>query len=62
MCVNVKVTPEWEIFWRSAYDAVLPGYHQSKEYWNTIVLNGAVPDIEIKRMIAEGYDLIKGKA
>jgi len=58
MCINVKVDPEWRDFWRNAYESVLPGYHQNKEHWNTVILDGSVPDDEIKRMIAESYDLV----
>lgn len=61
MCVNVKVDKEWRDFWRNTYEAVIPGYHQNKEHWNTIVLNGTVPENDIKRMIAESYDLVKDK-
>lgn len=63
MCVNVKVDPEWRDFFRTVYPSVLPGYHQNKEHWNTILLDGTVPEAEIKRMIAESYDLLapKGK-
>ena len=31
---------------------------QNKEHWNTIILDGAISDKEIKRMIAESYDII----
>ena len=61
MCINVKVDPEWRDFWRSTYKAVIPGYHQNKEHWNTVVLDGTVPDEDIKRMIAESYDLVVNK-
>lgn len=56
--LNVKVNPEWRDFWRSAYDAVIPGWHQNKEHWNTIILDGSIPVEDIKRMIAESYDLV----
>ena len=56
--INVKVDPEWRDFWRSAYEAVIPGYHQNKEHWNTVILDGSIPKRDIKRMIAESYDLI----
>ena len=56
--LNVKVDPQWRDFWRSAYDSVIAGYHQNKEHWNTIILDGSIPDKDIKRMIAESYDLI----
>lgn len=58
ICVNIKVNPEWRDFWRQAYAAVIPGYHQNKEHWNTIILDGTIPEQDIKRMIAESYDLI----
>ena len=56
--LNVKVAPEWRDFWRSAYDSVIAGYHQNKEHWNTIILDGTIPEKEIRRMIAESYDLV----
>ena len=61
LCINIKVDPEWRDFWRSTYASVLPGYHQNKEHWNTVILDGSVPKGEIQRMIAESYDLVNGK-
>lgn len=61
MCINIKVDPEWRDFWRNTYKSVLPGYHQNKEHWNTVILDGTVPREDIKRMIAESYDLIVKK-
>lgn len=56
--LNVKVRPEWRDFWRDAYEAVTAGYHQSKEHWNTVILDGTIPDEVVKQMIAESYDLV----
>lgn len=56
--LNVKVDPRWRDFWRDTYDAVVPAYHQNKEHWNTIILDGSIPDEDVKRMIAESYDLV----
>lgn len=56
--LNVKADPEWRDFWRSAYSSVIAGYHQNKEHWNTIILDGTIPDKEIRRMISESYDLV----
>ena len=50
--------PEWRDFWRSTYKSVIPGYHQNKEHWNTIILDGSIPNEDVKRMIAESYDLV----
>jgi len=56
--LNVKVKPEWRDFWRQTYASVVPGWHQNKDHWNTIILDGSIPDSDIKRMIAESYDLV----
>lgn len=56
--LNVKVDPEWRDFWRASFPAVRPGYHQNKDHWNTIILDGTIPDQDVKRMIAESYDLV----
>lgn len=56
--INVKVDPEWRDFWRSTYRSVIPAYHQNKEKWNTVILDGSIPDEDVKRMIAESYDLV----
>lgn len=56
--LNVKADPQWRDFWRSAYPAVIPGYHQNKEHWNTIIVDGTIPDKDICRMIAESYDQV----
>lgn len=61
VCINVKVDPQWRDLWRATYPSVLPGYHQNKEHWSTIILDGSVPSAEIKRMIAESYDLVVGR-
>ena len=56
--LNVKVDPDKAFFWRDIYESVVPGYHQNKEHWNTIILDGSIPDKDIKVMIAESYDLV----
>lgn len=56
--LNVKLDPKWRDFWRSAYTSVIPGWHQNKEHWNTIILDGSIPRKDIERMIAESYDLV----
>ncbi len=56
--LNLKTDPEKAFFWRSIYKSVIPGYHQNKTHWNTIILDGSIPDKDIRLMIAESYDLI----
>ncbi len=56
--INVKCDPEWRDLWRQAYASVLPGYHQNKEHWNTIILDDSIPDQEVQHMIDESYRLV----
>lgn len=56
--LNVKVESEWRDFWREVYSSVIPGYHQNKKYWNTLILDGTIPEKEVKRMITESYDIV----
>ena len=56
--LNVKADREWRDYWRSAFRSVSAGYHQNKEHWNTIILDGSVPDDAIKTMIRESYEII----
>ena len=56
--LNVKADPQWRDFWRSTYASVIPGWHQNKDHWNTIILDGTVPEQENQRMIAESDDQV----
>lgn len=56
--INVKCDQEWILFWREAYGSVVPAYHMNKKYWNSLILDGSIPDTDIKRMVAESYDLV----
>ena len=56
--LNVKTDPEWRDYWRSAFPSVIPGWHQNKDHWNTIILDGSIPDEAVQKMIAESYELV----
>jgi predicted DNA-binding protein (MmcQ/YjbR family) len=56
--ISLKCDPEEAIQLRRKYPAVLPGYHLSQTHWNTIVLNGSIPDEEIIHMVEESYRLV----
>ena len=59
--VNLKCDPEEAIILREIFEDVIPGYHMNKMHWNTIILNGSIPDGEIKRMIDRSYCLVVKK-
>lgn len=56
--MNLKADAGWRDLWRGTYTAVKPAYHQNKEHWNTVVLDGTVPDEVLEDMIAESYRLV----
>lgn len=58
LAISVKNDPGKNIELREEYSAVKPGYHMNKKYWNTIDLNGTIPDDMIKNLIDESYDLV----
>jgi predicted DNA-binding protein (MmcQ/YjbR family) len=56
--VNLKCDPELAVTLRAQYAAVRPGYHQNKRHWNTVELDGSVPDREWRDMIDDSYQLV----
>lgn len=56
--VNLKCLPEQAEVLRELYPAVRPGYHMNKRHWNTVVLDGSLPDDDIIDMIDESYKLV----
>jgi predicted DNA-binding protein (MmcQ/YjbR family) len=59
--VSVKCEPELADALRSAHEAVIPGYHLNKRHWNTVIVDGSLPDDAIRDMIEDSYDLIASK-
>ena len=55
---NVKCDPEKAVELREQYDAILPGYHMNKKHWNTILVNGTVPERLLREMIDHSYELV----
>jgi predicted DNA-binding protein (MmcQ/YjbR family) len=58
LSINVKNDPEKNIELREEYPAIKPGYHMSKIHWNTVEIDGSIPDDFIKNLIDESYDLV----
>jgi predicted DNA-binding protein (MmcQ/YjbR family) len=56
--VNLKCDPEKAIELRERYEAVQPGYHMSKRHWNTVKMDGTIPDKLFLEWIDHSYELI----
>ncbi|MCB0736291.1 MAG: MmcQ/YjbR family DNA-binding protein [Bacteroidetes bacterium] len=57
--VNLKCDPERAIELRLNHpDDITPGYHMSKKHWNSVVLNGMLPTLQILELVDHSYDLV----
>jgi predicted DNA-binding protein (MmcQ/YjbR family) len=56
--VALKCEPGLAEQLRASHPAITPGYHLNKRHWNTIVLDGSLPDTMVRDMIEDSYDLI----
>jgi predicted DNA-binding protein (MmcQ/YjbR family) len=59
LSVNLKCDPLLALELREKFSAVTPGYHMNKKHWNTVILDGSIPDKEILDWIDHSYDLVK---
>src|ERR671918_299181 len=56
--VSLKCEPGLAEHLREAHAAVLPGYHLNKRHWNTVIIDGSLPEEMVKDMIEDSYDLV----
>jgi predicted DNA-binding protein (MmcQ/YjbR family) len=56
--VSLKCEPELARGLRASYGAIRPGYHLNKRHWNTITLDGSLPDQLVRDLIEDSYDLV----
>jgi predicted DNA-binding protein (MmcQ/YjbR family) len=56
--VNLKCDPDLALDLRDRYEQITPGYHMNKKHWNTIDIEGCIPDVELQRLIDHSYDLV----
>ena len=59
--VSLKCEPPLAEQLRAAHPAVLPGYHLNKRHWNTVLIDGSIPEQTIRDMIEDSYDLVVSK-
>jgi predicted DNA-binding protein (MmcQ/YjbR family) len=59
--VSLKCDPEFAELLRAKYDAVEPGYHLNKRHWNSVRLDGSVPEEVVADLINHSYELVVKK-
>jgi predicted DNA-binding protein (MmcQ/YjbR family) len=60
-CINLKCEPDEAVMLRDVFSAIIPGYHMNKAQWNTVILDGSIPQGEIERMMDNSYRLVVSK-
>ncbi|MBB6173365.1 putative DNA-binding protein (MmcQ/YjbR family) [Nocardiopsis mwathae] len=59
--VNLKCDPVLALELRAEFPAVTPAYHMNKRHWNSVALDGTVPDDEVVEMVRHSYvQVVKG--
>jgi predicted DNA-binding protein (MmcQ/YjbR family) len=59
LSVNLKCDPAYALELREKYPSVIPGYHMNKKHWNTVIIDGSIPDKEVLLWIDHSYNLVK---
>jgi predicted DNA-binding protein (MmcQ/YjbR family) len=58
LSVSLKCDPELATRLRGQHPEITGGYHLNKRHWNTVRLDGALPDLLVREMIEDSYDLV----
>lgn len=61
LSVSLKCEPDLAVQLRATYPEIVGGYHLNKRHWNTVRLDGAVPEYLVLEMIEDSYDLVVAK-
>lgn len=56
--ITLKLEPSNGDFLRQQFKDIVPGYYMNKEHWNSLYLDGDVPDEVLKDMVDQSYQLI----
>ncbi len=56
--VNLKCDPEAALQLRAGFEAIIPGYHMNKRHWNTVILDGTVPEPIVLEMFDDSYERV----
>ncbi|MCX4233081.1 MmcQ/YjbR family DNA-binding protein [Streptomyces sp. NPDC020707] len=59
LTVNLKCDPEDAVRLRGEYEGlIIPGWHMNKRHWNTVTVDGSLPDRLVRELVEDSYDLV----
>ncbi|MDQ0777343.1 putative DNA-binding protein (MmcQ/YjbR family) [Streptomyces aurantiacus] len=57
--VNLKCDPEDAVRLRGEHEGlIVPGWHMNKRHWNTVTVDGGLPDHVVRELVEDSYDLV----
>lgn len=56
--ITLKLEPALGSLLREKYEDIVPGYYMNKEHWNSLYLDGNVPDEVLLDMLDKAYESI----
>jgi predicted DNA-binding protein (MmcQ/YjbR family) len=58
--ITLKADPADGVFLREQYKEIIAGYYMNKTHWNSVYLDGVVPNDLLRDMIDKSYDIVFG--
>lgn len=55
---SLKAEPALGLMLRDQYPDIIPGYYLNKEHWNSVYMEGNVPDDVLRMLVDESYKLV----
>jgi predicted DNA-binding protein (MmcQ/YjbR family) len=56
--ISLKCEPALAEQLRGDHAAITPGYHLNKRHWNTVRIDGSLPERLVRDMVEDSYDLV----
>ena len=56
--VFVKCNPDEALALRDIYHSIVPGYQFDQRHWNTLIIDGHLPDSLIKEQIDRSFEIV----
>ncbi|HEY2493187.1 MAG TPA: MmcQ/YjbR family DNA-binding protein [Paenibacillus sp.] len=56
--LNLKCDPVIAENLREQHENIRPGYHMNKKHWNTITMDGSLPESDVFVLIDHSYDMV----
>lgn len=58
--ITLKLEPLEGEFWRTQYEDIIPGYYMNKIHWNSVKVDGNIPDDILKDLLEKAYKIVLG--